>query len=137
MKFRYEGVARWFCGRTLGFGPTGSRWPSGSIPGRPVTKSRSTADHRVAAVGKLFTLIALTGVVAVHDGYGSRSIWRRLVNSECAAVHVRHILIRVELCRCIVSIVKLVRLSLVEIKNNIIIIISSIVFCSSMTMLRQ
>jgi len=38
--------------------------------------------HRVAAVGKLLTLIALAGVVAVHDGYGSRSIWRRLVNPE-------------------------------------------------------
>ena len=38
--------------------------------------------HRVAAVGKLFTLIALAGVVAVHDEYGSRSIWRRLVNLE-------------------------------------------------------
>ena len=30
-----------------------------------ITKCRSTADHRVAAVGKLFTLIALAGVVAV------------------------------------------------------------------------
>jgi hypothetical protein len=33
-------------------------------------------------VGKLFTLIALAGVVAVHEGYGCRSIWRRLVNLE-------------------------------------------------------
>jgi len=50
--------------------------------GRPVRKSRSTADLRVAAVGKLFTLIALAGVVAVHEGHGSRSIWRRLENLE-------------------------------------------------------
>ena len=74
-------------------------------------------------MGKLFTLIALTEVVTVHDGYGSRSIWRRLVNSEFAAIHVRQVLIRVELCRCTVLTVKLVRLSLVEIKNNIIIIL--------------
>jgi len=62
-------VARWRCGRTLGFRPTGGRWPVGSIPSWPVTKCRSTADHRVAAVGKLFTLIALAGVVAVHNGF--------------------------------------------------------------------
>ena len=48
-------------GRTLGYGPTGGRRPAGSIPGQPVTKSRSTADLRVGAVGKLFTLIALAG----------------------------------------------------------------------------
>ena len=57
--------------------------------------------------------------------YGSRSIWRRLVNPECAAVHVRHLLVRVELCRFTVLTVKLVRLSLVEINNNI----SIILFC--------
>ena len=75
-------VARWRCGRTLGFGPTGGRWPAGSITGRPVTKVGLPLIHRLAAVGKLFTLIALAGEVAVHEGYGSRSTWRRLVNLE-------------------------------------------------------
>ena len=36
---------------------------------QPVTKCRSAAVLRVAAVGKQFTLIALAGVVAVHEGY--------------------------------------------------------------------
>ena len=62
-------MVRWRCSRTLGFGPTGGRWPAGSILGRPITKSRFTADLRVAAVGKLFALIALAGVVAVHERY--------------------------------------------------------------------
>ena len=42
---------------------------AGSILGRSFTKSRSTADLRVAAVGRLFTLNVLAGVVAVHEGY--------------------------------------------------------------------
>ena len=78
----YSRVALWRCGRTLGFGPTGGRWPAGSIPGRRLQKVVLPLIHRVAAVGKLFTLIALARVVAVHEGYGSRSIWRRLVNPE-------------------------------------------------------
>ena len=63
------GVARWCCGRTLGYEPPLGSGSAGSISGHPVTKCRFTADPRVAAVGKLFTLIALAGVVAVHNGF--------------------------------------------------------------------
>ena len=87
-------------------------------PGRPVTKSRSTAELRVAAVGKLFTLIALTGVVAVHEGYGSRLIMAPTCKPRVAALHVRHLLIHVELLRS--NIVKLVRLSWVIIKATLL-----------------
>jgi hypothetical protein len=87
-------VARWRCGRTLGYGPTGGRWTAGSIPDRPVTKSRSTADMRVAAVGKLFALIALAELWQFTMGL----VWQPFdMAPTCkpgvAAVDVRHLLI--------------------------------------------
>lgn len=79
-------------------------------------QKHSTADHRVAAVDKLFTLLALRGVVAV-----ARMVWQPIlsptVNLDWLCVHDRHRLIRVELCR-FSSFVKLVRLSVVVNKGN-------------------
>jgi hypothetical protein len=90
-------VARWRCGRKLGFGPTGGRWPAGSIPGRSVTKSRSTADSQSSSCGQAVYTHCLGG------GSGSsRRVWQPFdMAPTCkpgvTALHVRHLLLHVEL----------------------------------------
>src|SRR5208282_4169219 len=70
--------------------------PQVQFPVEPVTKSGSAAGLRVAAVGKLLTLIALAG------GSGSsRRIWLPFdMAPTCkpgvATLHVRHLLLHVE-----------------------------------------
>ena len=74
------------------------------------------AHHRVAAVGKLFTLICLGGGRAVFTKGGC--LVAPTVNPECTALHVRHLRIRI-IVYSLSYVVKPVRFDIGCIKRNI------------------